>query len=114
MFGQTGPVTLLVDDFAAGVRLHLRLPLLVGLFEALLEGIVALRKISGIVWAHLAELGLDALGDAQAVVRVQPVVRVPQRMDVAFRAGDLASGEFQDSCKSRGVKITRRADLNPG
>src|SRR5260370_38041507 len=34
-------------------------------------------------------------------------------MDVAFRAGDLAGGEFQDSCKSRGVKITRRADLNP-
>src|SRR6266446_1988609 len=35
-------------------------------------------------------------------------------MNVAFSAGDLAGGEFQDSCKSRGVKITRRADLNPG
>src|SRR5260370_1273772 len=34
-------------------------------------------------------------------------------MNVAFGASYLAGGEFQDSCKSRGVKITRRANLNP-
>src|SRR5260370_13817515 len=113
MLGEIGPGTVIGNDFAAGIGLHLRLPLLVGLFEALLEGIVALRKIGGLVRAHLAELGLDALRDAQASVRVEPVVRVPQRMNVAFGAGDLAGGEFQDSGKSRGVKITWSADLNP-
>src|SRR5713101_5500706 len=96
MLGEIGPRAVIGDDFAADVGLHLRLPLLVGLLEALLKGIIALGKIGGIIGAHLAELVLDALGDAQAVVRVQPVVRVPERMNVAFRAGYMASGDFED------------------
>src|SRR5580704_7046289 len=33
-------------------------------------------------------------------------------MDVSFSAGDLTGGKLQDSCKSRRVQITWRADLN--
>ncbi len=40
-------------------------------------------------------------------------MRVSQRMNVAFRASHLAGRKLQDFCKSGGVEITGRADLNP-
>ena len=114
MFGKVRPRAVIGDDFAAGVGLHLRLPILLRLFEAFFKGSVSLSEIGGIIRAHFAELGLDAFGNAQTIFRIEPVMRIPKRMDVAFSASDLARGYFEDFGKTRGVKISGCGNLNLG
>src|SRR5260370_9566590 len=70
------------------------------------------QKISGNIGALVGGLALDDFGDAQAVIRVQPVVRVSEWMNVAFGASYLAGGNFENSGKAGSVKVARRANLN--
>ena len=64
-------------------RLHFRVPLLLRRGQALVEILEALLKVSGVARINLTQLRGDSLGDTSAVVRIEPVVRVPQRMHVA-------------------------------
>ena len=52
------------------------------------------------------------LGDPLAVLRIHPVVRVAQRMDVAHGARDVPVGNLEDRGAERRVQIALRADLN--
>src|SRR2546430_10273665 len=112
VFGEIGPGAMVGDDFAAGIRLHFGEPFFIGLLEALLERIVTLGEIGGIARAHFGKFVLNALGDAQAVFGIEPIVRITERMDVTFGAGHLARGNLEDFGKAGSVKVARRANLN--
>src|SRR5260370_6866047 len=43
---------------------------------------------------------------------MEPIVRIAERMDVAFRAGRLAGGNFENFGKTGRIKVARRANLN--
>src|SRR6266849_11067680 len=114
MLGEIRPGAVIGDDFAAGVRFHVGEPFLVRLLEALLEIGVALPEIRGVVGTHLAELVGNALGDAQAVFGIEPIVRIAEGVDVAFGASDHARGNFKNFGETRSVEIARSADLDFG
>src|SRR5713226_7360475 len=114
LFRKVRPRTMIGDDLAAFVWLHLRQPALIRLLEALFEIGVALIEICSVVWTHLAELVGDAFGDAQAVFGIKPVMRIAERVNVAFRASDYARGDFENSGETRSVKIAGGADLDFG
>ena len=96
MFGEVWPGLVVADHLAAVVRLHFVVPFLFGGGEALVEISVALLEISGLAGLHLGELIGDAFGDATAVIRIEPVMRIAQRMHVALGARDQAGGLFQN------------------
>src|ERR1700737_2836209 len=114
MFGEIGPGTVVGDNFAAGVRFHLRLPLFVGLFEAFFKGFVAFGEIVGVGRTHFAELVLDSFSDAQAVIGIEPIMRIAEGMDIPFGASNLAGGQLQNSGEARSVEIAGAAYLNAG
>src|ERR1700687_3661341 len=114
MFGEIGPGTVVGDNFAAGVRFHLRLPLFVGLFEAFFKRFVALGEIVGVGRTHFAELVLDSFSDAQAVIGIEPIMRIAEGMDIPFGASNLAGGQLQNSGEARSVEIAGAAYLNAG
>src|ERR1700737_4906767 len=114
MFGEIGPGTVVGDNFAAGVRFHLRLPLFVGLFEAFFKGFVAFGEIVGVGRTHFAELVLDSFSDAQAVIGIKPIMRIAEGMDIPFGTSNLAGGQLQNSGEARSVEITGTAYLNAG
>src|SRR5262249_40087766 len=94
IFRKIWPRAMVRDDLAAGIGLHLFEPFLIGLLKMLLERRVALRKVGGISWAHLAEFVPNTFGDAQAILRVEPIVRIAERVNITFGAGHLASGHL--------------------
>src|SRR4029077_18389782 len=102
VFREVGPRAVIGDDFAAGGGVHLRKPLLIGLLQALLKTGIALREISRVAGAHFAEFVGYALGEAQTVFRIEPVLRISERVDVAFGASALASGDFKNFRITRG------------
>src|SRR5216683_370924 len=114
MLGEIRPGAVIGDDFTAGVGFHVGEPFLIGLFEPLFEIGVALCEIRGIVGTHLAELVGNALGDAQAVFGIEPIVRIAEGVDVAFGASDHARGNFKNFGETRSVEIARSADLDFG
>src|SRR6266853_1146675 len=112
VFGEIGPGAVIGDDLAAGVGLHLREPFFIGLLEALLKGIVALGEIGGVARAHFGKFVAHAVGDAQAVLGIKPIVRVAERVDVTLGTGHLSGGNLEDFGKAGSVKVARRAKLN--
>src|SRR5713101_8112905 len=114
MLGEIRPGPVIGDDFAAGVGFRVGEPFLIGLLEALFEIRIALFEISGVVGTHLAELVGDAFGDAQAILRIKPIVRIAERVNVAFGASDHARGNFENFGETRSVKIAGGADLDFG
>src|ERR1700738_5229786 len=114
MFSEVGPGTGVGDNFTAGVRLHFRLPLFLGLLEAFFKRFVALGEIVGVGGTHFAELVLNALGNAQTVIGIEPVMRMAERMDITFGAGDLAGGQLQNSGKAGSVQIAGATNLDAG
>src|SRR6266849_3306679 len=114
LFRKVRPRTMIGDDLAAFVWLHLRQPFLVGLLEALFKIRVAMFEIRNVVGTHLAELVGDAFGDAQAILRIKPIVRIAERVNVAFGTSDHARGNFENFGETRSVKIAGGADLDFG
>src|SRR5215831_10556381 len=112
MLGEIGPGTVVGHNFATGVGLHLGQPLFVGLLDALFEVVIPLCKIRGIVGAHLGQFVLYALGNAETVFRVEPVVRVAERMDVALSPRDYPRWNLQNLGVPRSVEVARRTDLD--
>src|SRR6185295_265426 len=94
MFDKIWPRAMVRYDLAAGIGFHRFEPFLIGLLETLLKRRVALRKVGSISGAHLAEFGLNPLGDAQTILRVEPIVRIALRMNITFGATHLASGHL--------------------
>src|SRR6185369_6021003 len=47
-----------------------------------------------------------------AIVRLEPVMRVPRWVDIAHRAGNLPGGNLQDLDVHRGIEISLAARLN--
>jgi hypothetical protein len=56
----------------------------------------------------------DLLGDALAVLGIQPVVRVPGRVHVAHGPGELAGGHLQDARGQGGVEVAVAPRLDLG
>src|SRR5204863_213864 len=83
----------------------------IGLLEALLERIVTLGEISGVARAHFRELILNAFGDAQAVFGIEPVVRIAERVNVAFGTGHLAGGNLENLGEAGSVKVAPCAPI---
>src|SRR5437879_3402523 len=96
VLGEVWPGFVVADHFAAAVGLHFVVPFLFGGGEALVEISVALLEIGGLAGLHLGELIGDAFGDATAVIWVEPVMGITQRMHVALGARDQAGGLFHD------------------
>src|SRR5262249_39800700 len=92
MLHKIWPRAMVRDDLAAGIGLHLGEPFLIGLLKPLLERRVALRKVGGISGAHLAEFVLHPFGDAQTILRIEPIVRIALRVHITFGAAHLATG----------------------
>ncbi len=90
----------------------MRVPPLLGFGQPLVEVGVAGREVGRVGGRHAGELVRDRLRDAPAVVRVEPVVRVPEGVDVAHRAGDLAGGDLEDLRGERGVEVAVRPHLD--
>src|SRR5262249_58845228 len=65
-----------------------------------------------VVGPDLRELLRDVFGNALAVLRIEPVVRVAERVHVAHRARDLALRNLQDLAVERGIEIALAARLN--
>src|SRR5215470_3941399 len=86
-------------------------PLLAGR-EARVEIAVALREVRGIRGRELTEFVSDRLRDPPPVARLEPVVGVAERMDVAHRPRDLPRRELENLYIQRGVEIPVRAKLN--
>src|SRR5205807_4299066 len=112
VLGEVGPGAMIGDDFASGVWLHLRKPLLIGLFEFLFERGIAAGEIGRVARAHFAEFVRDAFGNPQTVFRIEPVVRISEWVNIAFGAGDLARWNLENSCKAGGIEITLSTNLN--
>src|ERR1700674_1364276 len=103
MVSEIRPRAMVGDDLAPGVGLHLRQPLLIGLLEPLFERGVPLRKIGGVIRMHLAEFVLNALCDAQTVFRIEPVVRIAKRVDIAFGTRHLSRWNLENPGETRGI-----------
>src|SRR6185436_5669331 len=82
--------------------------------QALLEGFLPLREIGGITRAESGQLLLYPLGDAQAVVGIEPVMGVALRVDVAHRARQLSGGDLEDLDPLRGVEVALAPRLDLG
>ena len=96
VFGEIGPGAMIGDDLASGVGLHLREPLVIGLPNALLEVVVALGEVGRVIGSHFREFILDSLSDAQTIFGIEPIMRIPEGMDVTLGSSDYPCGNFQN------------------
>src|ERR1019366_4624460 len=92
MPGEVGPRVVIGDNLAARIRPHLGIPVLLGSRQALVEVLKPLLEIARILGVQLRKFAGNALGDATAVVGIEPIVWVALRVYVSHGAGDLASG----------------------
>ena len=99
-------------DLRALVRRHGRVPPLFGGGEPLVEVGVPLIEIRLVGGRELRQLVPNRLRDAPAVTRVEPVVRIALRMDVAHRARDLAGRNLENPDVLRRIEVARSAGLD--
>ena len=66
------------------------------------------------VGVELLETAADVAGDDPAVVWIEPVVRVAQRVDIAHGPADLAGGDFEGDNPFGGIQMARRSDVDFG
>ena len=107
--GEVRPRPVVGDDLRALVRRHRRLPALLRLGEPPIEVGVPLREVRGVAGLSAVSFVLDRLRDPPAVLRIEPVVRVALRVDVAHRARDLPGRDVEDPRRS----ATRRDSPAP-
>ena len=110
---EVRPGAMVRDDLEALVRRHRRVPALL----APRPGACRSRRSAPGSSAASAgrssdELRRIGLGDAPAVVRIQPVVRVAEGMDVAHGAGHLARRDVEDLGRRGGVEVAVGAGLD--
>ena len=99
------------DYLAAMVRLHFLVPFLLGCSQPLVKVLKLLLEVSGVIRIHLGELVGDAASDSPAIVGIEPVVRVSERVNIAHSTRDCARRDFQNFGKLGSIQIPRSADL---
>src|SRR6185295_13746342 len=72
----------------------------------------SLIEIRPVARPKLAELLADRLRDAPAVFRIEPVMRIAERMDVAHRARDLTGRNLENRGGERRVEVAFAARLD--
>src|SRR5579859_5230913 len=112
MLGKVWPGAVIGHDFTSSVSCHLRVPPLLSFRKALVEVGEALLKVRSVARVQFAELSRNALGHAPAIVRVEPVMRIAQRMHIAFSARDFALRNLKNFRKLRGVEIPISSGLD--
>ena len=80
--------------------------------ELSVSTISALLEDRAVVRPDLRELVGDPFPDPLAVLRIHPVVRVAQRVDVPLRPCDLAGRNLEDLRRQRRVEVSFGAGLN--
>ncbi len=100
------------DHLAAAIRRHLRIPALLRFREALVKIRIALSEVCSIGGTHFRQLGLIGFGDAASIFRIEPVVRISKRMNVAHGARDLSGRDFQYLAELGHVEMARIARLD--
>src|SRR6478735_5899709 len=99
------------NHFAPAIWGHFRQPFLVGIGQPLFKILLTLLEIRLVARIERAELGRDSLGDAAAVIRIKPVVRIAHGMDITFSASHAALGNLKNLRELRRVKIALSAGL---
>ncbi len=106
---EVGPGVVVRHDFRAGVRPERRLPALLALGQLRFEGGEVGGVGRGPGRVELRQARRDRPRDDAAVLGVEPVVRVAERVDVAHGARDGARGALEDVAPGRGVEVARAA-----
>src|SRR6476646_12143171 len=106
MPGEVRPRTVMSPPLGAVVGRHLRVPLLLSFGQPLVEILKTLLEVAPVRGVKLRQLAGDAARDTPAIVGIQPVMRVPQRMNVPHGAGDGAGRLVQDLGKLRSIEIS--------
>ena len=112
MLGKIGEGVVISHQFPPAIWRHLGVPLLFRCAKTLVEILKTFLEIGVVCRIEFAELLREPAGNSSAIVWIQPVVRVTERVHIAHGAGYNPSWNFQDLCKLRSVKIAVRADLN--
>src|ERR1700676_2748207 len=100
--------------FAAMERLHVGLPLLIRLRQAAIKILKALLEIRHIFRIHLSQFSSNPLRTAASVVRIEPVVGIPEGMHISHGSGDRALRDLQDLGRVRSVQVAVRPNLDAG
>ena len=106
-FAKFGHELWYVTIFAPLERREARRPARLGGLQLRLEVREVLRVVGRAGRVERRQLRRDRAGDHAPVVRVEPVVRVPVRVDVAHRARDLPRRLVEDVAAGRRVEVAR-------
>ena len=100
------------DHLASPVGRHFGFPAFFSRGQALVEIGVTLLKIGRVGGLQFGKLIGHPLGHEPAILGIEPVVGIAQRVHVTHRPGDLAGGDLEDLAEVRDVEISFSADLN--
>ena len=92
--------------------LHFGIPFLLGGSQAFVKVLKTLLKIAGVGRVEVPELSRDSFSYATAIVRVKPVMRISQGMDITHGPGYGSCRNIQNFRKLRSVKIAVGANLD--
>src|SRR5262249_8073182 len=95
-FGEVWKRPMIRDHLHAFVRGHHVDPSLLGLAHPVNEIIQSLLEIRAVIGPKFRQFVEDFAGDDLAVLRIQPIVRISERMDIAFCTGDLTLRNFKN------------------
>src|SRR5438552_3189171 len=93
------------DDLYTFIRRHHRDPALFSIVQPIDEVVQPRLEVSAIVWSKANEPLENLACDYFAVLRIQPVMRITQRMNIAFGSRDLTLRHFKYPRLQRCVQI---------
>jgi hypothetical protein len=100
------------DDLQALEGRHRREPPLQPFVDASGEVRQALVEVGFVARPERSELAGEIARHDRAILRIEPVMRVAARVDVAHRARDLALRDVEDAHVHRRVDVAVRPDLD--
>src|SRR5712692_6725449 len=112
VLGEVRPRPVIGYDLSSAIGRHLPLPLLIRFRQSLLKILLPLLEVGPVGWIHFSQLSRDTLGYTAAIIRVRPIMRVAQRVNVPFRAGDGALRDLQNLGELGCIQISRRGRLD--
>src|SRR4051812_10019205 len=87
MLGKIGERVVISHQFPPAIWRHLRIPLLFRCAKTFVEILKTFLEIGVVCRIEFAELLRDPAGNSSAVVWIQPVVRVTERVHIAHGPG---------------------------
>src|SRR3954451_5913710 len=112
MFSEVRKRAMVRNDLASAIGFHLRVPFLLRLGQPLIEILQTLLEKRAIPRVEISEFRRDASSDPPPIVWIQPIMRIAQRMHVAFRASDCPLWNLQDLGELGCVHIPSYASLD--